>query len=116
MTLISIIPSALFVVAILVAGEAAMSARATEPDVESLLSYCTAPDASTEASLCLGYISGLADQLFNDGILCATPVPPYGAMQQAFVDWATRNPDIWTLPRYVGVKNALVATWACPVK
>ena len=42
--------------------------------------------------------------------------PSYGAMVQAFVNWAEQNPRDWETNRIVGVMTALRANWPCKVR
>src|SRR5262249_58191681 len=82
----------------------AANAADSKQDVQSLYNFCKDQKAP-QYGLCLGYISGIADILYflraynqehpqKEAIpfqLCETP--SYGAMAQAFVNWAEKNPQ-----------------------
>jgi hypothetical protein len=100
-----------------------VAAQAEERDVQSLYKLCKDRDSPTYG-LCTGYISGIADMLLflhaynrehpenaNPFQLCDTPY--YGTMVQAFVNWAEKNPQKWSDPRYAGVMKAIFETWPC---
>ncbi len=72
-------------------------------DVQSLYGRCKNPVGSPYYAFCLGYISGVGDDMqflglgtqddpkFRAFAICATP--SYGAMVQAFLDWSDKNPQ-----------------------
>jgi hypothetical protein len=43
--------------------------------------------------------------------LCAAP--SHGAMIQAFINWAEKNPQKWDMNKTAGVITALQETWPC---
>lgn len=69
-------------------------------DVQSLYGRCKNPVGSPYYAFCLGYISGVGDDMqflglgtqddpkFRAFAICATP--SYGAMVQAFLDWSDK--------------------------
>jgi Rap1a immunity proteins len=94
---------------------------ASTQDVQGLYNSCKSPLGSGERTFCLGYISGIADQLSWMGenkaqhpeIAAICGQPSYGAMTQAFVNFAEKNPQTWGLHRIVGVVTALQLNWPC---
>jgi hypothetical protein len=81
--------------------------------VRSLQLECNSPDGSTNASLCLGYISGIADGIAPDRLFCPKGEPPYGAMMEVFKTWAAEHPEKADISRRTGVLAALVERWPC---
>jgi hypothetical protein len=91
--------------------------------VQGLYQYCKSPEGSPLAALCLGYITGVGDsmQLLGFGVERAPATaafaicdkPSYGAMVQAFTNWAEQNPRERETNRIVGVMTALRTNWPC---
>ncbi|MER9171214.1 hypothetical protein NKI12_28575 [Mesorhizobium australicum] len=95
--------------------------------VEYLLSQCSATSA-IEVAGCRNYIAGVADMVgFTHEVMkmenlesavLTTYCPgeeglSYGAMSQAFVNWAKKHPETWQKPKFGGAIDALVETWPC---
>lgn len=93
-------------------------------NVQTLLSWCKSPNESQLYSGCIGYISGAADLMQAISVLdvkdplikpflglCGRPT--YGAMIQAFINWAEAHPEEWSTDRSLGVASALRQKWPC---
>ena len=106
-----------------------LPANAADPkqDVQSLYNICKEGPTSPSYGLCVGYISGVADMLWFLHLnkqqhpedttpfeMCDTP--SYGAMVQAYVNWAEKNPKEWDKDRTFGVLAAIAANWPCHPK
>lgn len=68
---------------------------------------------SANASLCLGYISGMADGIAPDRLFCPGGTISYGAMMETFIGWAKSHPEKAEISRRTGVLVALVERWPC---
>lgn len=99
--------------------------------VQFLHGLCKAEQSSNDFVFCLAYISGIGDlmysvnkakkiepncskpsnPLFSFFALCAAP--SHGAMVQAFMNWAEKNPQEWGTNKTLGVIMALHETWPC---
>lgn len=92
--------------------------------VQQLYEACKRPISSSDRLECIVYIAGVADVMqFLAPIKDEDPVPfaicntgSYGAMVQAFVNWAEKNPKEWGMARLYGVMMALRLNWPCPAK
>jgi hypothetical protein len=71
---------------------------------------------------CLGFISGIGDVMavigsgrhdLQLGLCGPSPTPTYGAMIQAFMNWAEKHPEQWNIAQEAGVVIALRETWPC---
>jgi hypothetical protein len=91
--------------------------------VQSLLDACKSSTASVQYAACVGYIAGVGDMMQMLGVdkeqhtlfaICAKP--SYGAMVQAYINWAEANPKEWGENRLFGVMLALGENWACASK
>src|SRR5262249_32448595 len=100
-----------------------VSAADDMQDVQSLYSMCKNQDAPG-FGVCLGYISGVTEMLQSMRVhnerhpetavpfaLCDNPT--YGAILQAFINWAEKNPQEWHQHRLAGVVMAIHQTWPC---
>ena len=65
---------------------------------------------------CLGYISGVTDEMRVEKSICMSEGVATAATVQAFINWATGHPDKWNLYRLVGVRSALTGAWPCKVE
>ena len=97
-------------------------------NVQDLYLDCRAPERSPKWALCIAYISGVGNMMQLVGStqlahpnewyaplgICGDP--SNGAMMQAFINWAEKNPQEWSTPRIIGVPNALISTWPCQQK
>jgi hypothetical protein len=93
---------------------------------QALYQLCKSPENSPPYGLCLGFISGVGDamQLIGVGVerepetmpFAICEKPSYGAMVQAFINWAEQNPGKWESNRIVGAMTALRANWPCKVR
>jgi hypothetical protein len=92
-------------------------------DVQSLYRRCKMPEASPELGICIGFISGVGAMMNTLGVvrhqvpgvanfaICGNP--SYGAMVQAFLNWAEKNPREWGKKQEIGVATALGLAWPC---
>lgn len=121
------------IILLLVACGAAARGDSPKPTVQMLLKACTSPAGSGYMGFCNGMVKGVGDTLLliasarkvmkdeQDGKLLArfamcTDAPvSYGAMEQAFVNWAKAHPESWNQPMSVGLTAALNGTWPCSV-
>jgi hypothetical protein len=117
------------------------TATADVPDVrgsvQELYDWCKQPRDSVNFGYCLGFISGVGQMLLEIGPSSGLPTPPtwwmpptierrygmckenkvtFGAMVQAFLNWAEQNPRQWEKPALFGVAVALSLTWPCSTK
>lgn len=101
-----------------------LSANAAGRDVQSLYNACQKSSASQEFALCTGYISGVGEMLMllggykknhpkEAGPFAICDAPSFGAMGQAFIDWAERNPQERAREQISGVVLALTQKWPC---
>src|SRR5580704_9505393 len=87
--------------------------------VQGLYDNCKNSLGSDDRTFCYAYISGIGDQLSWMGeshaqhpdIAAICGHPSYGAMTQAFINFAEQNPKAWDWPRIVGVVAALQVNW-----
>lgn len=80
--------------------------------VQDLYQECRATGAGAEAfklGLCTGYIAGVGDMY----LASCRRVISYGAMVQAFENWAPAHPQDWSKPQAEGVMAALSSVWSC---
>ena len=103
-------------------------ARADDYSVQKFLEMCNEPDGSPDKSLYLGYVSGVSDVMYVNGLalrslrpssaaainlsLCAKDIT-YGAALQAFKNWAQAHPENWQMDHEAGVVIALRELWPC---
>jgi hypothetical protein len=103
-----------------------ISALAGSYTTQDLLNDCHGQNKS----FCLGYLAGAAGILFemhDNGVdtvptkqenvrvvvsACAVGIT-FGAMRQAFINWAEKNPRDWGFSANNGAMLALQATWPC---
>lgn len=86
--------------------------------------------ANADQQFCFGYISGMAEMMGMNGVIidhnpefwselhgyamCPTPPSvPYGALVQAFKNYASAHREIWGNNKLVGVIEALTSVWPC---
>ena len=93
---------------------------------------------TSPANFCLGYIKGIGDLMFANGIVrdhipttntmartylgntggctgdAAHGEPAGAAMIQAFANWAAAHPERWGDRAWTGVVKALAKAWPCP--
>lgn len=108
----------------------ALGSKASAVTVQELLPECRqiiSDGPVTDyfaAGRCLGLIAGTSQVMaFNcserqNGVginprLAAVLPPSHGAGAQAFVNWATDNPQAWGMDGTLGVMSALAATFPC---
>jgi hypothetical protein len=113
----------LFAAVLIITGQSGASALEPEQTVKALYDMCKKPDATFPSTMCLGFISGVADdmQLLGFGIkdhpdfdrfaICGNP--SYGTIVQTFINWAEKNPQEADHNRVVGVMKALRESWPC---
>jgi Rap1a immunity proteins len=109
--------------AILAFGLSSTTAAPLDTTVQGLYRQCKSQAADPleskfQEALCATYIAGVGDTLQAQGAggakifsICAKP--SYGAMVQAFVNWAEANPREWGKNRLFGVIAALSKNWPC---
>ena len=81
--------------------------------MQGLYRQCKSPD---DVLLCEAYVAGVGDILKAYGAAGAKALsicgePSYGAMVQAFVNWADANPNEWGKDCLFGVVGALTNNW-----
>jgi|CXWL01.1.fsa_nt_gi hypothetical protein len=89
--------------------------------VGGLLKHCKEELGSPNRMHCIGYISAVwdvltvasADDIQVDRAFAVCGRVKYGAMVQAFVNWAEKHPERWEKPRSLGVALALGGLWPC---
>jgi Ssp1 endopeptidase immunity protein Rap1a len=99
------------------------------PTVEKFLGACKADDDDPHRAFCVGYLTGVAQEMEVIGVqakgefrqahgMCLKePHGPTGrALTQAFIVWAEKNPRLWSLRYELGAVAALTETWPCPEK
>jgi len=69
--------------------------------------------AAARNALCGGYIAGVGDTLVHTGGCPALIGASYGAMVQAFKNWAPAHPQDWSKQQVEGVIAALSTVWSC---
>jgi hypothetical protein len=92
------------------------SARSQESDIntnEGLYEICSGRWGTIEHSWCGGYLTGLAEALGGEDIVCLPPNVHIAALIQTYVNWARNHPEEWGNDAAVGVKHALEATFPC---
>jgi hypothetical protein len=101
-----------------------------EGSVLTLYQWCKAKPSSYEFGLCLGFVSGVGDQMRLNSLLahdlwsvedrkrlskmgsCHGAISSR-AMVKAFTDWTEKHPDLWNRQSVIGVTMALRDTWPC---
>ena len=102
----------------------------TEWDVQDLYKQCTYK-GSLDEIFCLEFVSGVARQVFTNGLeLKDTKDPPdlmtmsipsacpksfvsNDAMVEAFSEWANQHIEKWSASARIGVMQAMRDTWPC---
>jgi hypothetical protein len=100
-----------------------VAAEAEDRNVQTLLYSCKQNTSSPDYSLCIGYVAGVGDLMdVNSTLIPEHPYmrpfaicgkPTYGAMVQAFVNWAEKHPEEWKDSTNFGVMLALLGTFPC---
>ena len=102
--------------------------RADVPNVQKLLEECNAAPGTDDFFLCIGYVGGIGDAMILNGVdarrkainpmlvICDEEGISYGAMIQAFKNWAQQHPETWGSPQYRGVATALRESWPCKAR
>ena len=101
-------------------------------NVLTLYQWCKAKPKSFEFALCLGFVTGVADQMRLNSLLmhelwtvedrkrlskmasCHQEITSR-LMVKAFTDWTEKHPDQWERQSVVGVTMALREMWPCPL-
>jgi len=93
--------------------------------VQDLYEACTSEDGGLR-TVCAAYIAGIASLMGpigstrNVGLatraygVCSKSTISLGAFVQAFKNWATKHPEMWSHPMVLGVLVSLRGTWPCP--
>src|SRR6476620_1343298 len=102
----------------------------TEWDVQDLYKQCT-HKGSLDAIFCLEFISGVARQVFTNGLAlkeikgtpdlmtisipsaCPKSFVSNDAMVEAFNEWANRHLETWSASAQKGIMQAMRDTWPC---
>lgn len=112
--------------AVLVADQAAAAAAGPKLDTTAdLVEYCDTEGPVGEVrdgqNFCDGFIAGsglLYLELVAAGtmkqIACAEPIPTLAQARDAFVTWASANPDHLSGKPIDGLWRAMASTWPCP--
>jgi Rap1a immunity proteins len=107
-------------------GGSSTSTLAADYTTQDLLQDCRAENKS----FCMGYLAGAAGillDLHDHGtdtvptkqenvrlVVSACPAGvTFGAMRQAFINWAEKHPKEWVFSASNGAKLALQETWPC---
>jgi hypothetical protein len=117
-------------------GFAAIPTNAEEPKqisntVQELYQQCKSHNGPGEV-MCLGFIAGSVAQmeiiaiaaehmdaptdrlfLLGETKFCSGQGTSLGAMRQAFINWAEKHPEKWSMYNGYGVNAALRETWPC---
>jgi Rap1a immunity proteins len=94
--------------------------RENKADVQEFLQTCTSDDP-TGPDICLGFVGATLEEVDEELLLRFPPIEiarcaagmTWGAARQAFINWARRHPENWSLDRLLGVRRALYDTWPC---
>jgi hypothetical protein len=101
---------------LLLAGPASGAGTKT---VQDLINDCRS-GVNYEQAYCLGFIAGSVMLHNGDSVAvtlwaaCSADEPTFGAMRQAFLNWADKHPEDWNIGALAGVALAIKATWPCP--
>ena len=105
--------------------------KKTEWDVQELFKQCTGRQGSLDEIFCLEFVSGVARQVFTNGLalkdikdppdLLAMSIPSAcpesavsnQAMVEAFGKWANQHLEKWSASAQKGVMQAMSDTWPC---
>jgi hypothetical protein len=99
------------------------------PTVEKFLANCKADDDDPHRAYCVGYLTGVAQEMevigafaigvlrYQHGMCIAESHGPTGrALADAFIKWAEKNPKALSVHYQIGVPMAFADTWPCPEK
>jgi hypothetical protein len=122
---------ALFGVAAIPISTNAEDAKQISNTIQELYQQCKS-DKGPDRVLCLGFIAGSVaqmefiataaekmdtpgDRLFLLAAtkFCSGETSSLGAMRQAFINWAEKHPEAWSMFNGYGVNAALHETWPC---
>jgi Rap1a immunity proteins len=126
-----LVSAALFVISLAWSSASTRNEASETDNVEALYNEC---NGQVEDKLyCTGFIFGVFSQMrynryfryeFNDSrdsaimaklfSVCSPTDVSNAAMVHAFVDWAKRHRESWTLDQQLGVMYALREAWPCP--
>ena len=102
----------------------------TEWDVQDLYKQCTFKGSFDEI-FCLEFVSGVARQVFTNGLelkdikdppdlmtmsipsACPKSFVSNDAMVEAFSEWANQHIEKWSASARIGVMQAMRDTWPC---
>jgi hypothetical protein len=93
-------------------------------DIQKLLEKCNAEgEENYKQFYCIGYVAGIGDAMRLNGqsglldqmSICGEE-GTYGAMVQAFMNWAQKHPERWGEHSSVGVITALRESWPCKAR
>jgi hypothetical protein len=103
----------------------------TKWDVQELYKRCKGPQGSLDAIFCLEFVSGVARQVFTNGVAlkdikdspdlmtmsissaCPKSSVSNDAMVEAFSEWANQHLEKWSASAETGVVQAMRDTWPC---
>jgi hypothetical protein len=113
----------IILLALFTSSVSAQSQNKEKFSVQALLNDCEA-DKPIDQVYCLGFINGimsgfgvkLQDQngdIINRRLYCPDNRVSLGQGRQIFINWAERNPDLWSDEAWRGVLLALSETYPC---
>lgn len=100
-------------------------------DVQELYKQCTGRKGSLDEIFCLEFVSGVARQVFTNGLAlkdikhppnlmtmsipsaCPKSFVSNDAMVEAFNEWANQHIEKWSVSAQKGVIEAMRDTWPC---
>ena len=99
-------------------------------DVQELYKQCTGRKGSLDEVFCLEFVSGVARQVFTNGLAlkdikdppdlttmipsaCPKSFVSNDAMVEAFSEWANQHIEKWSASAQIGVMQAMRDTWPC---
>ena len=103
----------------------------TEWDVQELYKQCKGRKGSLDEIFCLEFVSGVARQVFTNGLAlkdikdppdlmtmsipsaCPKSFVSNDAMVEAFSEWANEHIEKWRASAQIGVMQAMRDTWPC---
>jgi hypothetical protein len=103
----------------------------TEWNVQELYKQCEARKGSLDEIFCLEFVSGVARQVFTNGLAlkdikdppdlntmsipsaCPKSFVSNNAMVEAFSEWANQHIEKWSASAHIGVMQAMRDTWPC---
>jgi hypothetical protein len=109
-------------------SENALGSDTPKANIQELYEMCKESTGSPPQTFCLGYIGGVGEFMQLNGSiksslsdaqwsaianLAIRDHPTYGAMVQAFMNWAAEHPEKWGMGRAAATVIALRDAWPC---